>query len=383
MNYRPKLNEIQVPLQKLLLDPNNPRFLEDHGEPVAEADYGDSGVQQKTAGQMSRETYRLAELKKSILTNGWQPVDRIFVRELTQLPGQYVVLEGNRRLMALREVKGRLDKEVQKQVDPLRVLEIVGTADEEESRAQVAYLLGVRHHGSLKKWRPFAQAHNLYERYLQLGDMTHKSFQWNEKVAAQIGDRLGIEVDDIRERLRVYRAMQQLHEVPAIKSIGMEGKFYSLVESALPQSKSALKDYIRQDSSTFRLDDESVRRMDAVCHFSTKDREGAPISSPVEWRPLTKILEDSDSAKRSQMLAEVEEGKQKPSDVSARRQAELRQPRWDRWLNEVAELLRRLQIANLDNEDQRAKSVATRLAAVLDTLATSASVPAPTKETRD
>jgi hypothetical protein len=369
MNYRPKLREIHVPLQKLLLDPNNPRFLEDHDDRVAEANYADSGVQRTTATRMNKEGYKLEELKKSILTNGWQPVDRIFVRKLAELPGQYVVLEGNRRLMALWEVRDKLDKDVLKQVDPLRVLEVVGTDDEEESRAQIAYLLGVRHHGSLKKWRPFAQAHNLYERYLQLGKMTHKSFHWDERIAALIGDRLGVEVNDIQERLRVYRAMQQLHEVPAINKIGMEGKYYSLVESALPQSKSALRDYIRQDSSTFLLDDESLRRMDAVCHFSAKERAGAPVKNPAEWRPLTKILEDSDLARRAEMLDEVEKGKKPPSEVSARRQAELRHPRWDRWLNEVAELLRRLQIVNLDSEDERAKKVTTRLAKVLDALA--------------
>jgi hypothetical protein len=369
MNYRPELREIKVPLQKLLLDPNNPRFLEDHSDRVAEANYADSGVQMQTAKRMSKENYKLEELKKSILTNGWQPVDRIFVRKLPRLPGHYVVLEGNRRLMALREVQDKLKEEVLKQVDPLPVLEVVGTEDEEESRAQVAYLLGVRHHGSLKKWRPFAQAHNLYQRYLQLGKMTDESFRWNESIAAEIGDRLGIEVDEIEERLRVYRAMQRLHDVPAIKEIGMEGKFYSLVEAALPQSKSALKDYIRQDPSTFLLDGESLRRMDALCHFSTKDRKGAPVSNPAEWRSLTRILEDSDAVRRKEMIEDVEERKQAPSNVAALRQAELRQPRWDRWLTEVAELLRRLQIANLDGDDQRAKDVAARLAAVLDALA--------------
>jgi hypothetical protein len=369
MNYRPKLREIQVPLQKLLLDPNNPRLLEDHGNPVAEANYGDSGVQNTTAKRMGKEAYKLEKLTKSILTSGWQPVDRIFVRKLRELPEQYVVLEGNRRLMALREVREKLDKEVLKQVDPLRVLEVVGAVDEEESRAQIAYLLGVRHHGSLKKWGPFAQAHNLYERYLQLGKMTDQSFRWDERIARQIGDRLGIEVDDIQEKLRVYRAMQQLHEQPAINTVGMEGRYYSLVESALPQSKkSTLRNYIRQDSSTFLLDDESLRRMDAVCHFSTKDREGAPVKNPGEWRSLAKILEDSDAAKRAEMIKEVEDQKQLPSDVSARRQAELRQPRWDRWLNEVAELLRRLQIVNLDGEDEHARNVTRRLAVVLDAL---------------
>jgi hypothetical protein len=372
VNYRPELRGIEVPLQKLLLDPNNPRFLEDHALRVDEKDFADSGVQDETAQRMRKDAFRLDELKKSIETNGWQPVDMIFVRRLEALPGQYVVLEGNRRLMALRDLKreGKLVRAMAAAVDPLHVLEVVGTTDVEESRAQITYLLGVRHHGSLKMWGPFAQAHNLYERYLQEGKMTSATFRWDERIAAKIGDRLSVEVKKIEERLRTYVAMKQLHEVPAINEIGMEGKFYSLVKEVLPpgQPRSPLREYVRQDATTFKLDDDSVTRLDHVCHFSTSERGRAPISSPDEWRSLAKILSDVDAEKRAAMLREVEVDKVAPSDVWAVRQAELRQPRWDRWLGEVAGLLRRLQIVNIDRDDSRAQKAAAQLAKILDTL---------------
>jgi hypothetical protein len=382
MNYRPRLASIRVPLDKLLLDPNNPRFLEDHTIRVDERDFADSGVQTKAADRMRKGTFRLDELKKSIETNGWQPVDMIFVRRLEPLPGQYVVLEGNRRLMALRDLRleGKLTKATSEVVDPLNVLEVIGSGDVDESRAQIAYLLGVRHHGSLKTWGPFAQAHNLYERYLYLGRMTDATFRWDEGLAEKIAAQLSLDVKRIEERLRVYMAMKQLHEVPEIRNIGMEGKYYSLVREALPSSNSPLKQYVVQDPSTFRLDEASIRRLDAVCHFSTRDRKGAPVSSPDEWRPLARILADADLSKRAEMLREVEEEKKAPSDVSARRQAELRQPRWDRWLVEVTDLLKRLQIGNLDSEDERARTVAIRLARILDSLAPVTKKPVSTTE---
>ena len=366
MNLRPKLNEITVPLGKLLFDPNNPRFLEDHAVRTDEKDFADSDVQIQTRDRMRRESFHIDELRRSIETNGWQPVDRIFVRRIETLPGVYVVLEGNRRLVALREIGG----EIAKAVDPLSVLEVVGTADLEESRAQITYLLGVRHHGSLKTWGPFAQAHNIYERYLLLGNMTGNTFKWDDEIAKTIANQLSINVKKIEERLRVYIAMKQLHEVPEIKKVVMEGKYYSLLKEALPPwgSNSLLKQYVAQDMSNFRLDDDSLRRLDAVCHFSVKDRENAPIGSPDEWRPLSKILKDADNEKRKAMLREVEEEKKPPSDVWANRQAELRQPRWDRWLNEVTQLLRRLQIGNIDNGDPRTQNVGNRLARILDSL---------------
>src|SRR5262245_29754210 len=104
-NLRPELAPIRVPLAKLLLDPNNPRFLEEHAARVPEEDFADSGVQNTAAVRMG--SYRLDELEQSITTNGWQPVDMIFVRQLVKLPGHYVVLEGNRRLMALRNLRDK------------------------------------------------------------------------------------------------------------------------------------------------------------------------------------------------------------------------------------------------------------------------------------
>lgn len=374
MNYRPILKSVEVPLQKLLLDPNNPRFLEDHSVRIDEKDFANSGVQAETARRMRKEAFRLDELKKSIETNGWQPVDMIFVRSIAALPGHFVVLEGNRRLMSLRDivnnVGGNSRKDILEAVDPLHVLEVVGTTDVEESRAQITYLLGVRHHGSLKTWGPFAQAHNLYERYLQEGKMTDATFRWDTAIAGKISDRLSVAVSRIEERLRTYIAMKQLHEDPEIGKIGIEGRYYSLVREVLPpgKSNSSLRQYVVQDPSTFKLDEPSIRRLDAVCHFSSENRKGAPIRSPDEWRPLAKILSDDDPERKVSMLKEVEQEKKTPSDVSARRQAELRQPRWDRWLNEVAELLKRLQVVNIDCDDERTMIVTTRLAKLLDTL---------------
>ena len=374
MNYRPELKGIKVPLQKLLLDPNNPRFLEDHATRVDDKDFADSGVQAETADRMRKNAFRLDDLKKSIETNGWQPVDMIFVRRIDALPGQYVVLEGNRRLMALRDLKtnGKLVGAIAESTDPLHVLEVVNATTIEESRAQITYLLGVRHHGSLKTWGPFAQAHNLYERYLYEGNMKDATFKWDEYIAGKIGDRLSIDVKTIEERLRTYVAMKQLHEVPKIKNIGMQGKYYSLVREVLPpgQANSPLRKYVVQDPSTFKLDDASMLRLDATCHFSTAERDKAPISSPDEWRPMAKILGDVDPTKRAEMLKDVEEGKEVPSNVWALRQAELRQPRWDRWLVEVADLLKRLQVSNIDSDDKPTQEIANRLAKILDALPT-------------
>src|SRR5689334_16793368 len=120
MNYKPKLKPTDVQIQKLLLDPNNPRFLVHGSEKTAETDYADSGVQSATAERMAHNDYKVSQIVESIRRNGWQPVDMIFVRKIdTQ---HYVVLEGNRRVTALRVLQK--EKALPPDVDPLAVLEV-------------------------------------------------------------------------------------------------------------------------------------------------------------------------------------------------------------------------------------------------------------------
>jgi hypothetical protein len=359
--YRPELVEIKIPLQKLLLDPNNPRFPTDNEVP--EGEYADSGVQQQAKDRMADEEFRVEQLKHSIMKNGWQPVDMIFVSKLES--GAYVVLEGNRRVTALRELQEKMSPDLKRSVDPLTVIEVVGTGDPAESRAQVSYLLGVRHHGSLKKWGAFARAHNIYERYLRIGGMGNDSFRWNEGYADRVADTLGITQDDVEVALRVYRVLRQLSKCPSIGEKNIKGRYYSLIREALSRRSKGLREWIKQDGSNFQLSEEGIQRMDSVCHFST-ERENAPINNPQEWRALDKVLSDPDAAEKARMMKEIQDDKKRPSDVYATRVAALRQPRWDLWLKEVSELLKKVVVADLGTSD--ASSVCRDLAGVLDAL---------------
>ena len=47
---------------------------------------------------------------------------------------------------------------------------------------------------------------------------------------------------------------------------------------------------------------ESLKRIDNLCHFSTKNRDKAPIQNPGEWRSLERILKDEDATKRAELL---------------------------------------------------------------------------------
>ena len=71
--------EQTLPVQSLLLDPNNFRYQDEKGFVTAdEKRFHEQTVQDRASRRLRREN--LAELKRSIITNGFLPVERLVVR---------------------------------------------------------------------------------------------------------------------------------------------------------------------------------------------------------------------------------------------------------------------------------------------------------------
>lgn len=370
VDLMPTLRKIKVPAGKLILDPNNPRFLEHDDNLTDESNFLDLGVIEDTREKMRADAYQIAQLEESILTNGWQPVDQIFVRK-HQGTDYYVVQEGNRRVTAIRHLLNNTDlpEELKQSIENLDVMEIVDDCDLKTLQIRISYLLGVRHHGSLKKWSAFAQASNMYEQYIGLANQTDETFQWDTDSAQQVANALSVDFKRVEQRIKVYRVMKQIDSLPEVQEIGgIKGQYYSLCEEVLLKGgKSKLAEYIVQDPVTMLLDDESLKRMDNLCHFSVTGRENAPMRNPSEWRKFDKILQDDDDDRRDQLIAEVEDDKIPPSDVWAKREVELYLPRWEIWLQKVSDILSRVQFGD-DLESSDAKAAGKRLGILLSKL---------------
>src|SRR5258708_34901964 len=102
---------IRVTLDRLFLDPNNPRLANEHrpghGNPGT---FFEDGVQSE-AEQHIRKKDRVGALINSILGMGWTPVDAILVWEPPPTPGRYLVVEGNTRTVALRTIRRNYERE--------------------------------------------------------------------------------------------------------------------------------------------------------------------------------------------------------------------------------------------------------------------------------
>lgn len=370
----PKLRKITVRYDRLVLDPNNPRFITRKEDRVPEEDYLEQDIAQITSGKLytpDKDHYKIAELINSIKQNGWLPVDYVFVRKLAGHEGYYTVLEGNRRVLAIRQLMNDKDTEpaLKKSLQSIEVMELIDKGSPEEVQKKISYILGVRHHGSLKKWTPFAQADNILNRYLEVARQTPDNFEWNEDYGQEVANMLSIQDKEVEARLRVYRVMSQVGTSPAVKdsSGGMKDRYYSICAEPLLSPRKKLEDYVNQDPKTFLLNELGVTRMNKLCHFDQPNRDKAPLHNPEEWRYLDKILADEDLEKRDANLKRVEDDKEHPSDVWAERAAEIFKPTWSKWLSEVDLILKRVTLGD-DFVSEKAIQTAKRLCELIEKL---------------
>jgi hypothetical protein len=388
----PKLKRIIVdPQKKLYLDPNNPRFITRDEDRIDEDRFLDSDVITQTQEKMLgtglkgklNDEFNIEEIKQSILTNGWNPVDSIFVRRFHEDEERFVVIEGNRRVTAIKQLLNSNDTpaDVRAQLGEIEVMEVLdkvakGRNKEKSLREiekKISYLLGVRHHGSLKKWSPFAQAASIYEKYLRIADQDDEIFIWLEREATEIAKTLTMQTKEVKERLQTYRCMKQIGSHNTVIASeqnggGIRDHHYSVTKEVLQTRETELRQYISQDSETFLLDETSLERLLNLCHFDRKNREGSPINNPHQWRFLAKILKDDDEDARTKNLHRVEVLKEKPEDVWSEREAELQTPEWAGWLEGVSRLFQDLPFQKFDPSDAEQREVMTRLVRIIETL---------------
>jgi ParB-like chromosome segregation protein Spo0J len=211
-----------VPLTKLLLDPNNYRFL-DHKKfkKKVVTRFHEDKVQAATLENLEHH-YNLDELKNSILVNGYVPMERIIVAPYKHLPGHYVVVEGNRRVAALKSLLKECEEGVialtaaQKKSYarvPCAVLKSAG----KDLRHAERVIMGIRHIAGPKEWGAYQQALLVAE----LKDEEDLDFK-------DIGGMLGISSVEAARRYRAIAALKFM-EQDELYGDKAEPNFYRLL----------------------------------------------------------------------------------------------------------------------------------------------------------
>jgi hypothetical protein len=283
------LKEINISIDNLLLDPNNPRFSRDLNKSKYIPDSEVEGKQAETlslfdrgAANDSEDVTNIKSLYESMITIGYVPIDRIVVRPI-QNTNKYLVLEGNRRISSIKKIL--FDFEMQNDpfdsprkresrmsimnsfdIIPCMLLDTEGLSQEDIFH-KISIILGLRHHGSLLEWEPLPEAYNIYKVYMSLEPKT-AMFEFTANKRKQVAARLSISPSKVKEALRTYIAYSQLKD----EYDGVKDKHYSLIQSGIT-NKYLQDNLIRTDENTFRLDENSLEKIDQLCQFALRDQE--------------------------------------------------------------------------------------------------------------
>jgi hypothetical protein len=203
-----KFRGCDIEIDCLLLDPNNYRFLDNIGfKRKIKTKYHSASVQDSTLKLLEQDKkYQLSELKKSILTNGYVPMERIIVTPYKFAPSKYLVIEGNRRVAALKSlIKENKDgvSELSEsdiasfQKIPCAILNVPQKLMQHAERV----IMGIRHIAGPREWGAYQQAQLI----LELHDEEQSDFQ-------KIGEHLGISTVEAARRYRAMKALKCMEQ---------------------------------------------------------------------------------------------------------------------------------------------------------------------------
>lgn len=202
------LSPMQISLNDLLLDPNNPRFAELGGpnEPVPETRISEERVQHDALDRMKNARFDVVELRDTIKTIGYLPVDRIVVRKWCNpiYPNviKYVVVEGNRRVAALKWLieLHETGRETFNKDQLTNFMDIPALLLDEENAPDFTNLVlpGLRHVSGIKEWGPYQKARAVF--------VLRESGQTPKEVAQS----LGLATQSANQLWRSYLALEQM-----------------------------------------------------------------------------------------------------------------------------------------------------------------------------
>lgn len=296
--------QINAPLDQFLLDPNNPRCAIKLDSVVNVPDSQAERLQAQLLAQFDRsgvsDIFPIDDLIGSFKQVGYIPIDRVVVRRTAH--GKLIVVEGNRRVSALKVLKERHDKR-QEELEPallavmasLPAMELVteGLSDDEVHH-RISTLLGIRHHGSLLEWEPLPRAFSIYQSFMATPPR-QSSFRFDAEKRGRVAMTLSIKPGEVTKGLRTYIAFQQLKAL----SDSVLDKHFSLVEAAVTGPNLFLNDFLKRDESTFQLADESAAKLMDMCQFDVREARTAEqiiVPRPQSFSKLGTLVKKANGA---------------------------------------------------------------------------------------
>ena len=228
--YTEDLKAKTIAADKIHLDPNNPRFYtEKTTKDIPDRRITNERVQLNASKEIQR--YGIQELRNSILRNGFLPLDRIVVRPIEGEKGEYVVVEGNRRLAALKSLRTDIDNGVidEETIDDDYLAKLVEATDkisvlvyQGDIGHDISWILqGVRHISGVREWKPAQRARLIVDQ-----------IEGQDLPFSEAGKKFGLTAQAVGRYYRSFKALEQMREDDEYKDKALN-EYFSLFEEAI------------------------------------------------------------------------------------------------------------------------------------------------------
>jgi AAA15 family ATPase/GTPase len=239
-------NRITKRIDRLLLDPNNYRFIDKQDYKfVADDQLADNRIQQRTFNLLAgKNNDNLDDLISSFKTNGFLDIDQIQVKKVGE---NYLVLEGNRRIATLKYLyeefkKGNdIGKLTESDFKSVPLVELI-----DEDPVQHLITMGLHHISGKKRWSPVNQAQLVQDLIYKYG-----------KTENEVCEALGISKYILRRSTRTLALIEQYKQ----SDFGdqFETNMYSLFEEVIRNP--AMKEWIGWDDVEYTANNkENIER---------------------------------------------------------------------------------------------------------------------------
>jgi ParB-like nuclease domain len=285
----------EIDVEKLLFDPGNPRFGgKSKKYSLSEIEQEQDRIQKVLEG----DPHYALRLVESFSKNGFIRYEPIVVR---QMGTKYVVIEGNRRLAAvryiLRNTDGSYPVALIEKLQEIPVL-IFHQAEDQSHLQDMRVYLGVRHLFGFKDWPAESKAVFLDEQVKSAEDL--------ERTV----DELGIKKTAVRRYLVPFRMIRKAR--PHLRGIS-DQEFWILGEAL---TRSAIPEYIELevDPDTLEVEGYNLAKLQKLIDFlygelkgDTRDKQTRKISETRDSSDLARVLSDPKTAAKVERGASLDE----------------------------------------------------------------------------
>jgi hypothetical protein len=232
-----QLAPLNVSLDQIYLDPNNPRFVTMNWDQIPLENFDKSEIQEETRRRLIRD-FSVDKLRMNMEVNGYLPIDRVIVQEFKT--GKYVVLEGNRRICAAKLLAsltaegGEVAEEVLQSVSSIPCLLYTG----DDPKAAWVFQ-GLRHIVGITEWSAFNKAKLLVEQ-----------MQDEEMSLTDVGKRFGLSAHGAGQWVRSYHAFVQAKEQSDYLS-EVDERSFPFFQELFGKSSIAMREWLDWDDRSY------------------------------------------------------------------------------------------------------------------------------------